>query len=99
VIPTNVSMEGGLLKTSYELATTICRSSVCPDTARGVAWGGTMGTIRQDIGGQLAPTSGDEVDVSFRPTKAGTFAELARPLAAKPQGAREGLVRVLTPAR
>jgi hypothetical protein len=105
VLETTTSMESGLFKTTYKLATTICRASTCPDTARGEAWGGTMGSLRQEVGGQFAPTNGDEVDVTFRPTKPtkqGTLAELASPLAAKPptgQVVREGLVRVLTPAR
>ncbi|MBX3187929.1 MAG: matrixin family metalloprotease [Labilithrix sp.] len=65
VLSTTTSMEEGLLKTTYKLATTACRAATCPKLGHGSVWGGTSGNIRQDVGGQFAPTSGDDVDVSF----------------------------------
>jgi hypothetical protein len=65
VLATTTSMEDGLLKTTYRLATTACRAATCPKMGHGFAWGGTSGNIRQDVGGQFAPGAGDDVDVSF----------------------------------
>ena len=65
VVSTSTSMEDGLLKTTYKLATTACRAATCPKIGEGFSWGGSTGDIRQDVGGQFAPITGDNVDVSF----------------------------------
>lgn len=66
VLNTSVAIENGLFKTKYELATTTCRTAVCPKSGRGVTFGGTIGNITQEVGGYYAPNDGDEVDVSFK---------------------------------
>jgi hypothetical protein len=98
VLDAQSSFEDGLVKTTYTLATTTCHTGACPDVARGVAWGGTVGGVRQDVGGQYAPKPGDDVDVSFRAVKAGALAALERPLAGAGGSAARamGEVRVLT---
>jgi len=65
VLAASTVIENGLFKTSYELATTTCRAASCPKAGHGVAWGGTIGNITQEVGGYYAPSNGDEVDVSF----------------------------------
>ncbi len=98
VVDTQTSFEDGLVKTTYTLATVSCRTGSCPETAKGVAWGGTVGSIRQDVGGQYAPVAGDQVDVSFRAAKRAALAAIAAPLAGR---AAKDLaeVRVLTLAQ
>jgi hypothetical protein len=93
VLATSTSMEAGLLKTTYQLATTVCRAASCPKIGEGSAWGGVAGDIRQEVGGQLAPRTGDDVDVSFT-TLPSALAPLSLPLGA----AREApaTVRVIT---
>ncbi len=93
VLTTSTSMEAGLLKTTYQLATTVCRAATCPKLGEGSAWGGSAGDIRQEVGGQLAPRTGDDVDVSFT-TLPNALAPLSLPLGA----AREtpATVRVIT---
>jgi hypothetical protein len=95
VLTTSSSMEDGLIKTTYKLATTVCRTATCPKLGTGVAWGGTVGNITQEVGGQFAPASGDDVDVSF--TKAASdIAVLSQPLGAPASDTQT--VRVITPA-
>jgi hypothetical protein len=65
VLATSTAIENGLFKTSYQLATSICRTASCPKAGHGAAWGGTVGNITQEVGGYYAPINGDEVDVSF----------------------------------
>ena len=96
VLSTSTSMEAGLLKTTYKLATTACRATTCPKLGDGVAWGGTAGNITQEVGGQYAPSAGDDVDVSFTALPR-AIAPLPQPLGA-PQSA-SGTVRVLTRAQ
>ena len=66
VMNTSVAIENGLFKTQYELATSNCRVNICPKSGRGIAFGGTIGNITQEVGGYYAPNNGDEVDVSFK---------------------------------
>jgi Matrixin len=94
VLATSTTMEAGLLKTSYQLATTVCRTATCPKLGAGTAWGGTAGDIRQEVGGQLAPRTGDDVDVTFAALPS-ALAPLSRPLGgASPAAA--AAVRVVT---
>jgi hypothetical protein len=65
VLSTSTSMEAGILKTTFKLATTACRAATCPKMGAGFTWGGSKGDIRQEVGGQYAPSTGDDVDVSF----------------------------------
>ena len=97
VYATKTAFEGGLMRTTFELATSVCRATSCPKLGQGVAWGGQIGDIRQEIGGQFAPTEGDEVDVSFK-----KLPKLMAPLTS-PLGSSEKLdtkfdVRVVTAA-
>lgn len=96
VLDTTTTMEEGLLKTTYKLATVACRASSCPKLGHGFAWGGTSGNIRQEVGGQYAPMNGDEVDVSFTTLPNG-LAPLSQPLGAASSADSE--VRALTPAQ
>jgi hypothetical protein len=95
VLTTSTSMEDGLLKTTYKLATTVCRTATCPKLGSGVAWGGTTGNITQEVGGQFAPASGDDVNVSFT-TLPSDIAVLSQPLGAP--ASESATVRVITPA-
>lgn len=81
VLASSTSQEAGLFKTTYQLATTVCRTASCPKLGAGSAWGGTIGDIRQEVGGQLAPRTGDDVDVSFT-TLPSALAPLSLPLGA-----------------
>jgi hypothetical protein len=81
VLTTSTTMEAGLIKTTYKLATTACRTASCPKLGTGVAWGGTVGNITQEVGGQFAPASGDDVDVSFTKLP-NDIAVLSQPLGA-----------------
>ncbi|MDB5220519.1 MAG: hypothetical protein JWO86_8446 [Myxococcaceae bacterium] len=95
VLNTSTSMEAGLIKTTYKLATTVCRSATCPKLGTGVAWGGTTGNITQEVGGQYAPVSGDDVDVSFTKLPS-DLAVLSQPLGAP--ASDSAAVRVVTRA-
>jgi hypothetical protein len=98
VVGTSTKIENGLFKTSFKLATTACRASVCPNAGHGETWGGTVGNITQEVGGQYAPNSGDEVDVSFDSLPKPVLA-LASPLAGRVDPSKiDGIVRVLTRA-
>ena len=93
VLHTSTTMESGLLKTTYKLATTACRAATCPKLGDGVAWGGTVGNIRQEVGGQFAPSDGDDVDVSFTKLP-DPIAPLSLPLGARVSDSET--VRVIT---
>ncbi|HSO32992.1 MAG TPA: matrixin family metalloprotease, partial [Labilithrix sp.] len=95
VLTTSTSTEAGLLKTTYRLATTVCRAATCPKMGEGSAWGGTAGDIRQEVGGQFAPRTGDDVDVSFAALP-NALAPLSLPLGAAAEST--AAVRVITPA-
>jgi hypothetical protein len=95
VLHTTTTMEEGLLKTTYKLATTACRAATCPKLGDGVAWGGTAGNIRQEVGGQFAPNDGDDVDVSFAKLPS-AIAPLSAPLGARVSDTET--VRVITAA-
>jgi hypothetical protein len=95
VLATSTSIEKGLFKTTYRLATSHCRTNACPKAGHGVAWGGTIGSITQEVGGYYAPVPGDEVDVSFE-TLPDTVGSLTKPLAGRAAERSVG-VRVVTP--
>ncbi|MDB4937417.1 MAG: hypothetical protein JWP87_4389 [Labilithrix sp.] len=95
VLSTTTSMEDGLFKTTYKLATTACRAATCPKLGDGIAWGGVSGNIRQEVGGQFAPAAGDDVDVSFAKLPS-ALAPLSAPLGARQSDTET--VRVITPA-
>lgn len=98
VLSTKTTLEGGLMKTTYKLATTVCRATSCPKTGAGTAWGGQIGDIRQEIGGQLAPIEGADVDVSFAKLPS-ALAPLSNPLGGRDVASSFADVRVLTAAR
>jgi Matrixin len=95
VLTTSTTVEQGLLKTTFKLATTVCRAATCPKMGEGFAWGGSTGEIRQEVGGQFAPRSGDDVDVSFTALPS-ALAPLSLPLGAPTSDV--GTVRVITQA-
>ncbi|MBS2014546.1 MAG: matrixin family metalloprotease [Deltaproteobacteria bacterium] len=96
VTSTSTSVEAGLFKTTYALATTVCRAATCPKIGHGSVWGGVSGNIRQEVGGQFAPQPGDAVDVSFGALPS-ALAPLSSPLGPR-SGAADGEVKVLTAA-
>ncbi len=65
VTSTFSAFEGGFVKTHFTLATVACRAALCPNVGEGVAWGGTVGSVRQDVGEEFSPKTGDTVNVSF----------------------------------
>jgi hypothetical protein len=85
----------GLFRTHYALATTECRTVTCPKSGKGLAWGGTIGDLTQEVGGSFAPTAGDAVDVSF--AKLPQALEPLKPLAGRTP-MLEADVRVITRA-
>jgi hypothetical protein len=85
----------GLFRTRYALATTECRVAACPKTGKGLAWGGTIGELTQEVGNAFAPATGEAVDVSF--TKLPQALEPLKPLAGRTT-MLEADVRVLTRA-
>lgn len=97
VTSTTTTIDLGLIKTTFKLATTVCRAATCPKLGEGVAWGGTAGNIRQEVGGQFAPTIGDAVDVSFAKLPR-AIAPLTQPLVGRPSLAASEVVRVVTAA-
>jgi hypothetical protein len=97
VVGTTTSIEKGLFKTSYKLATTGCNVGACPPAGHGESWGGTIGNITQEVGGQYAPKSGDAVDISFASLPS-ALKMLANPLAGRPVVESDAAVRVLTRA-
>lgn len=97
VLNTSTSMEDGLIRTTYALATTVCRTTSCPKLGHGVAWGGTVGNVRQEVGGEFAPRSGDEVDVTFASLPS-ELAPLSSPLGGTARSA-DADVRVITAAQ
>lgn len=96
VTSATTSMEDGLFKTTYNLATTVCRAAACPKLGHGSAWGGVSGNIRQEVGGQFAPQVGDAVDVSFNELPS-ALAPLNNPLGPR-AGASDSAVKTLTAA-
>lgn len=59
--------EHGVFRTELELSTTACASSVCPASAHTVVWGGTLGGVRQVIGGAQVPPEGALVSMAIDP--------------------------------
>ena len=98
VLSTSLSIENGLFRTSYKLATTACQVASCPKGGYGAAWGGTIGNITQEVGGYYAPSNGDDVDVSFAKLP-NALGPLTKPLAGRIAAEiAEADVRVLTRA-
>jgi hypothetical protein len=95
VLTTSTTIEEGLLKTTFKLATTACRVATCPNIGEGFAWGGTAGDVRQEVGRQFVPQRGDDVDVSFTKLPS-ALAPLSLPLGAA--SSETGSVRVVTRA-
>jgi hypothetical protein len=55
----------GLFTTRATLHTTACAAAACPDETSIVTYGGTMGSIHQEVVGMPAPRLGDELDVEL----------------------------------
>ncbi len=96
VLSTATTIEDGLMKTTFKLATVACRASTCPKLGHGAAWGGTVGNITQEVGGYYAPTTGTDVDVSFAKLP-NALAPLSAPLAGRNDLTDES-VRIVTRA-
>lgn len=94
VTSATTTMEDGLLRTTYALATTTCRATTCPGLGHGTVWGGVVGNVRQEVGGQHAPTVGEDVNVSFASLPNG-LRPLSGPLAMR-QHVEDTAVVVLT---
>ncbi len=94
VTAATTTMEDGLLRTTYALATTTCRAMTCPDLGHGTVWGGVVGNVRQEVGGQHAPSVGEDVNVSFASLPNG-LRPLSGPLAMR-QHVEDAAVVVLT---
>lgn len=103
VLETSTSIEDGLVRTAYRIATTSCRAGSCPKAGHGTVWGGTIGNVVQEIGGQHAPEVGDDVDVSFaklHEARARALSPIAHPLGqAYEPAAADSAVLTLTRAR
>jgi len=98
VTSTYTTIENGLFKTKYELATVACRASACPKIGHGETWGGTVGNITMEVGGYYAPNEGADVDVSFAKLP-NPLAKVTKPLGASPSDIVEhASVRVVTAA-
>jgi hypothetical protein len=57
--------EDGIYETTLDLAPTACRVRSCPATLRAHAWGGTIGSITQQVGEAPVAGADDEVDVAL----------------------------------
>jgi hypothetical protein len=99
VLGVATTVENGLFRTTYEIATVACHASGCPTSGHGATWGGTIGNLRQEVGGHYAPTQGDEVDVSFD-VLADALRMIKSPLGTRTSqtSLENGAVRVLTRA-
>lgn len=51
----------GVFRSEVELSTTSCSADDCPAVSRFVTWGGTIGHVRQVVGGAHVPATGDSV--------------------------------------
>ena len=96
VVDASTTMDSGLMKTTFQLRTDVCRAATCPKLGHGSVWGGTIGNITQEVGGQHAPQAGERVDVSFAKLP-NALAPMAQPLAGRGAVVDES-VRVLTAA-
>jgi len=56
----------GLFRSEIDLSLAVCRSRPSCPSARFVTWGGTLGGVRQEVGGRLVPAAGDHVVVTLR---------------------------------
>lgn len=57
----------GLFRSELELAPTACQGAACPPAYRFRAWGGTIGHVRQVIGGRDVPEEGEVVALVLDP--------------------------------
>jgi matrixin len=65
VVSVSTSNVGGLFETTIQVEPTACRLQTCPAQAAAHAWGGTLGGITQQVGGEPVPAVGDLVNVAF----------------------------------
>lgn len=68
VVSVSTSNTSGLFETTLELEPAVCREQPCPARASARAWGGTLGGITQQVGGEPVPAIGDFVHVVFTAT-------------------------------
>jgi len=68
VVGVSTSNVGGLFETTLQLEPTACRQPTCPARASAHAWGGRLGGISQQVGGEPVPGVGDLVGVAFVPS-------------------------------
>lgn len=98
VLSTRTAIESGLMRTTFELATTVCRAASCPKKGHGEAWGGTIGHVTQEVGGFHAPKDGEDVDVSFAKLP-NVLQPLSTPIGVRDAAAADAEIRVLTATR
>jgi hypothetical protein len=60
--------DGGLFTTHATLETIACRTGGCPGETKVTVYGGTLGSIHQEVVGMPAPREGDELEVTFDET-------------------------------
>lgn len=91
VLRAETLVDHGLFRTRVALHTERCLTDSCPSDVEATVWGGTLGDITQEVGGQFAPHEGDEVDLSFLEAEA-TVVDATAPT-------RSVAVKTLTRAR
>jgi hypothetical protein len=69
VVSVSTSNAGGLFETTLTVQSTVCLQDPCPGRASTHAWGGTLGGVTQQVGGEPTPTVGDLVHVVFAPSQ------------------------------
>jgi len=66
VVASRTTNVDGIFRTELTLAMASCGGvATCSPRVEAVAWGGTMGGVRQEVGGVAAPQTGDRVKVAF----------------------------------
>jgi hypothetical protein len=74
----------GVFQTTVDLSPRTCQVAVCPAHATARVWGGTIGSITQQVGNNVVPGTDDEVDVSFQTDARGLATATATVLAVRP---------------
>jgi hypothetical protein len=57
--------DGGLFMTHATLETIACRTEGCPGETKVTVYGGTLGSIHQEVVGMPTPREGDELEIVF----------------------------------
>jgi hypothetical protein len=65
VVGVTTSVVGGVFRSELELETVATESAALPPLLRALAWGGTLGGVRQVVGGDPVPRRGERVAIAF----------------------------------